>query len=64
MGRLIADIHDHMSFKYGELYEERKNLNRTLENTPKKYKAQRKPIGKRLAEVRNCLVGLVSISWL
>jgi len=52
MGRLIADIHDHMSFKHGELYGERKHLNRALENTPKKYKAKRKQIGQRLAEVR------------
>jgi hypothetical protein len=52
MGRLIADIHDHMTVKYGKQYAERKKLNQKLAETPKEDKGKRKRIGERLAEVR------------
>jgi len=52
MGRLIAEISDHITHKYGEKYAERKLLNEALEKTPKKYKERRQNIGKRLAQVR------------
>ncbi|MCF7982681.1 MAG: hypothetical protein K9K86_11915 [Pseudomonadales bacterium] len=52
MGRLLAEINDHVTHKYGDLYAKRKHLNKALENTPKKYKRLRSQIGQQLAKVR------------
>lgn len=52
MGRLIAEIEEHMTSKHGKIYAERKNLNAKLEATPKDKKKQRQKIGRQLSAVR------------
>ena len=51
MGKLIHEVHDHMTRKYGSDFRERKRLNQQLSDTPKGHKSRQK-IGERLQKVR------------
>lgn len=51
MARLIADMHDALSTKYGAEYEARRRLNRELSETPKGTR-KRRDIGQKLQKVR------------
>lgn len=51
MGRLIADIHDHLTHKHGEDYAKRKQLNADLQ-AAKKGSRTRREIGEKLQKVR------------
>lgn len=67
MGSLIADTHDFMSFKYGHVFHERKELNSSLDSMKNQHKAakasgvkiapgsakRRAQIGKKLQQVRS-----------
>lgn len=52
MGRLITDMNERCQAKYGNLYSSRSQLKKSLENCPKKHKAARRAIGKKLQDVR------------
>ena len=54
MGRMIADIHDHMSEKYGRLYKQRRVLNDSLNQMKEKkiHNRRRQYVGKALQAVR------------
>jgi hypothetical protein len=51
MGRLIADVHDHLTHKYGELYNRRRALKKNLDQIPKGTKA-RHIVGRQLQTIR------------
>jgi len=55
MGALIADLHQHITEKYGDLYRERKQLKASLERVPRGQVALRRKIGRRLERVRKHL---------
>lgn len=55
MGALIADLHQHITEKYGEAYQERRRLNASLDRIPRNRKGIRRKIGKRLEDVRTYL---------
>ena len=66
MGSLIADVHDFMSFKYGHIFHERKELNGALDSMKAQHKAakasgvkiapdsskRRAQIGQKLQQIR------------
>lgn len=52
MGLIIAELHDYMSEKYGELYRSRKALNTERDNTPKSATWKRARLAEKLAGVR------------
>lgn len=54
MGRLIADVHDHLTTKYGEQYRQRRALREKLDAAPKGSKA-RHMFGRQLQNVRRQL---------
>lgn len=58
MGQIIADVYDHLTHKNGPDYQERKRLNRQLDETPKTAKVTRQKIGQRLQKVREKLNAL------
>ncbi|WP_373091051.1 hypothetical protein [Zhongshania sp.] len=51
MGRLIADVHDNLTVKYGELYNRRRALKQELDKTQNGTKA-RHIIGRQLQTIR------------
>jgi hypothetical protein len=57
MGRLIADVHDHLTVKYGELYNRRRALKQNLDQIPKGTKA-RHIIGRQLQTIREKIKAL------
>jgi len=57
MGRLIADVHDHLTHKYGELYHRRRALKENLDKIPKGTKARHK-VGYQLQQIREKLKAL------
>ena len=57
MGRLIADVHDHLTVKYGELYNRRRALKTKMDAIPKGQKA-RHIIGRQLQTVREKIAAL------
>ncbi len=54
MGRLIADVHEHITTRYAREYQLRKTLKENLDKTPKGSRA-RFIIGKQLEKVRATL---------
>ncbi len=56
MGALIADLHQHITEKYGELYKERARLKACLDRIPKTKKPLRRKVGNQLEKVRNSLI--------
>ncbi|CAA0081231.1 Uncharacterised protein [Zhongshania aliphaticivorans] len=57
MGRLIADVHDHLTVKYGELYNKRRALKQRMDEAPKGTK-KRYSLGHRLQRVRQRIAEL------
>lgn len=57
MGKLIADVNQHMTEKYGQQYQKRKSLNQAMDRHKKGSKV-RYAIGKALAGVRKSLAHL------
>tara|TARA_R110002072_G_scaffold269953_1_gene429748 strand:- start:3686 stop:5128 length:1443 start_codon:yes stop_codon:yes gene_type:complete len=55
MGALIADLHQHINEKYGDLYRQRKQLKNSLDRIPRGQTALRRKIGRRLELVRKYL---------
>lgn len=58
MGMLIAELHDHMTEKFGSLYRARKELGEARERTPKSATWKRSRIAEKLAAVRKELAAL------
>jgi hypothetical protein len=57
MGRLNADVHDHLTVKYSELYNRRRALKQDLDKVPKGSKA-RHIIGRQLQTIREKIKAL------
>lgn len=57
MGRLIADVHDHLTVKYGELYNKRRALRANMDKAPKGTKV-RHILGRQLQTVREKIAAL------